>query len=132
MTARLLQSNTGRCYIALSPVRNSTPSDAAFGQSCLTACYFCGCTVVCSQELAAVTARELVDLDAVELTWSCLDDEDSQPTIYLVQSSSTTGRHHPTRRRLRAADADVDAVAWRIVAEVNWPGVWSYRVDTCR
>jgi len=71
-----------------------------------------------------VAARELADLDAVELTWSCLDD--SRPAIYLVQSSSTTGKHHPTssRRRLRAA---ADTALWRVVAEVTCSVLVGYR-----
>jgi len=85
--------------------------------------------VACRDETAAaaVVTRELEDLDAVELTWSCADDADSESMIYLVQSStSTTGQHHPTRRRrrLRASDAAAaDTAAWRLVAEVSSPAV---------
>jgi len=65
--------------------------------------------------------RELMDLDAAELTWSCLDDVDSQPTVYLVQSTSTTEDHHhrTTRRHLPFTDDVQDAAAWRAVIEVS-------------
>jgi len=67
-----------------------------------------------------VTVRELSDLDAAELTWSCLDDVDSQPTVYLVQSTSTTeDRHRTTRRHLPFTDDVQDAAAWRAVIEVS-------------
>jgi len=62
--------------------------------------------------------KELVELDAVELTWSCLDDLDSQPTIYVVQSTSTTGHRDATQRHLQSTDA-ADSAAWRVVAEVS-------------
>ena len=65
-----------------------------------------------------MTARELVELDAVELIWNCLDDVDSQPTIYVVQSTSTTGRHHSRRRHLHSTDI-VDTGTWRVIAEVS-------------
>ena len=64
-----------------------------------------------------MTVKELVDLDAIELTWSCLDDVDSQPTIYVVQSASTTRHDDALRRHLHSTDA-VDTAAWRVVAEV--------------
>ena len=69
-----------------------------------------------------VTARELVDLDAVELTWKCLDEAESQPTIFLVQSMLTPGHRHATRRRrrrLRSTDAAVGTAAWHVVAQVG-------------
>jgi len=67
-----------------------------------------------------MTMTELADLDAVDLTWNCLDEVNSQPTVYLVQSSSTIGQHHTRRRRRLRATDPVPAVAWRVVAEVSF------------
>jgi len=66
-----------------------------------------------------VTVRELADLDAAELSWNCVDDVESQPTIYVVESTSTSRHYQPVRRQLHSTDAVDTAATWRIVTEVS-------------
>lgn len=74
-----------------------------------------------------MTVTELTNLDAAELSWSCAGDVQSQPAIYVVESSltsmSATGHHQRAAaaaavRRRQLHSTDDTAVAWRVVAEV--------------
>jgi len=83
----------------------------------------------CITELAAISVRELSDMDAAELIWDCLDHETAQPTLYLVQSLVHSHRHHfphqhqqQRRRRLDSTDDDTlvaDTATWRLVTEAS-------------